>query len=99
TVMEGQYWIGDDRIVDLLGAFQELMADAPSPRSFGLTRRELKIVALVAAGRTNRKIAESLSLSAETVKHLLTAIFTKVGVASRLELAQFATQHRLGDGE
>jgi len=96
TVTEGKYWIGDERAVELVDTFRELMADAGSG-SFGLTRRQLKIVAMVAAGRTNRKIAESLSLSEDTVKHHLTVIFDKVGVSSRLELAQFAAQHRLRD--
>jgi two-component system nitrate/nitrite response regulator NarL len=97
TVIEGKYWIGDECAVELVDTFRRLMADAGAG-SFGLTRRELKIVAMVAAGRTNRKIAESLSLSEDTVKHHLTVIFDKVGVSSRLELAQFAARHRLRDG-
>ena len=95
TVMEGQYWIGNEGIVDLLDTFRELMSETPPAGSFGLTLRERKIVAMVVAGRTNRKIAESLSLSEDTVKHQLTIIFDKVGVSSRLELALFAAQHRL----
>ena len=95
TVMEGQYWIGNEGIVDLLDTFHELMSETPSAGSFGLTPREIKIVTMVVAGRTNRKIAESLFLSEDTVKHQLTMIFDKVGVSSRLELALFAAQHRL----
>ena len=98
TVTEGQYWIGDEPIVDLVDTVRDLMAESPPAGSFGLTRRELKIVAMVAVGRTNRKIAEGLSLSEATVKHHLTVIFDKVGVSSRLELAQFAARHRLRDG-
>ena len=98
TVMEGQYWIGNERIVDLLGTLRALMSEAPPAGSFGLTTRELKIVAMVVAGRTNRKIAESLSLREDTVKHQLTMIFAKVGVSSRLELARFAAHHRLLEG-
>ena len=97
AVMEGHYWIGVEPIADLLDTFRELMSEAPHADSFGLTSRELRIVAMVAAGRTNRKIAESLSISEDTVKHHLTAIFDKVGVSSRLGLAVFARHHQLLD--
>ena len=96
AVMTGQYWNGDGRSADLVETMRTLMAEAPLV-SFGLTRRQLMIVALVAAGRTNRQIAERLSVSEYTVKHYLTAIFSKLGVSSRLALAQFAAHHRLRD--
>ena len=88
----------DERAVELVDTFRELLADAGAG-SFGLSRRELKIVAMVAAGRTNRKIAESLSLSEDTIKHHLTVIFDKIGVSSRLELAQFAALHQIHGSE
>jgi len=95
TVMDGQYWIGNERIVDLPDTFRALMSETMPAASFGLTTRELTIVSLVVAGRTNRKIAAHLSLSEETVKHQLTTIFDKLGVSNRRELALFAAQHRL----
>jgi len=64
---------------------------------FGLTSRELDIVAAVRRGESNRAIARRLTLSEDTVKHHLTNVFDKTGVASRLELALFAMQHGLGD--
>src|SRR5437660_3766875 len=64
---------------------------------FGLTSRELDIVAAVRRGDTNRAIARRLALSEDTVKHHLTSVFDKTGVASRLELAVFAMQYGLGD--
>lgn len=64
---------------------------------FGLTSRELDIVAAVRRGESNRAIARRLALSEDTVKHHLTNVFDKTGVASRLELALFAMQHGLGD--
>ena len=68
----------------------------PAPQ-FGLTSRELEIVAAVRRGESNRAIARRLALSEDTVKHHLTNVFDKTGVASRLELALFAMQHGLGD--
>ena len=98
TVMDGHYWIADERVVDLPDTFRKMEREnAPPAGFFGLTASDLKIVAMVGAGLTNRKIAETLSLSEQTVKHHLTRIFDKLGVSSRLELALFAAQHRLLD--
>ena len=71
-------------------------AAAQSPQ-FGLTSRELDIVSAVRRGESNRAIARRLALSEDTVKHHLTNVFDKTGVASRLELALFAMQHGLGE--
>jgi DNA-binding NarL/FixJ family response regulator len=71
----------------------------PKSRNFGITPRELEVVAAVVAGRTNRVIAEELSISEHTVKHQLTSIFDKLGVSGRLELAVFAANHGLVNPE
>ena len=98
TVMDGHYWIADERVVDLPDTFRKMERENAPPASFfGLTASDLKIVAMVGAGLTNRKIAETLSLSEHTVKHHLTRIFDKLGISSRFELALFAVQHRLLD--
>jgi len=65
--------------------------------AFGLTSRELDIVAAVRRGDSNRAIARRFSLSEDTVKHHLTRVFDKTGVFSRLELAMFAIKHGLGE--
>ena len=49
----------------------------------GLTGREAEVLALVAAGRTNREIAETLVLSHKTVARHLSNIFAKLDVRSR----------------
>jgi DNA-binding CsgD family transcriptional regulator len=53
-----------------------------------LTAREREIAELVAAGRTNREIAEQLVLSARTIDAHLRNVFAKLEVRSRVELAR-----------
>ena len=50
---------------------------------------------LVAQGRTDRQIAAALGLSAETVGRHLSAVFRKLGVASRAAAAAAAVRHGL----
>jgi DNA-binding NarL/FixJ family response regulator len=52
-----------------------------------LTPREREISELVAAGKTNREIADSLVVSVRTVDFHLRNVFKKLGVRSRTELA------------
>jgi DNA-binding NarL/FixJ family response regulator len=97
TVVSGQYWVGREEVSDLVAALRGLLPTGADERqrSFGLTRRELEIVAAIVEGCTNRDIAQKFSLSEDTVKHHLTHIFDKLGVSNRLELAMFAVNHRL----
>jgi DNA-binding NarL/FixJ family response regulator len=101
AVKAGEYWIGRDAVADLMAYLntQEAERASPAKARFGLTARELQIVALVVEGGTNREIAESLGLSDDTVKHHLSNIFDKVGVHSRLELGLFAVNHGLIDDQ
>jgi len=97
VVMDGQYWVGRDRVADLVTTLRELSiaTPPPSPNNFGLTPRELEVVAVIAGGYSNSDIAVKLSISEKTVKHHLTNIFEKLGVSNRLELALFALHHNL----
>lgn len=55
-----------------------------------LSHREKQIVGLVAAGATNREIADRLYLAESTVKNHLSSVFVKLGVRSRAEAAAAA---------
>jgi DNA-binding CsgD family transcriptional regulator len=59
-------------------------------RLAGLTPRELEVLSLVAAGRTNREISDELYISEKTVARHLTNIFNKVEVESRTQAAAWA---------
>ena len=54
----------------------------------GLTAREREIAELIAAGRTNREVAEQLVLSTRTIEAHVRNIYAKLGVRSRVELAR-----------
>jgi DNA-binding NarL/FixJ family response regulator len=60
-----------------------------------LTPRELEVLLLVAAGKTNRAIAAQLFLSEKTVDRHMSNILTKLDVPSRAAATAFAYEHRL----
>jgi len=95
-VMAGEYWVGRDRVSGLVEALRAHLHPLPSGReAFGLTDRELEVIAAIVAAYSNRDIAAKLQISEKTVKRHLTNIFEKLGVSNRLELALFAMNHRL----
>jgi DNA-binding CsgD family transcriptional regulator/tetratricopeptide (TPR) repeat protein len=68
---------------------------APPPTAqLGLTRRESEVLALIAAGRSNRQIAQALFISPKTASVHVSNILAKLGAAGRMEAAAIA--HRLG---
>lgn len=71
--------------------------DDDSPLA-GLTRRELEVIEFVAAGRTNREIANELFLSVRTVDRHVSRIFEKLGVNSRAAAASQFERARAGGG-
>jgi DNA-binding NarL/FixJ family response regulator len=98
TATTDQYWIGRDDVGFIVEQMRRLTQQAEAEqhaKKFRLTRREMDIVTAVAAGESNKGIAERLSLSEDTVKHHVSHVFDKLGVYSRLELAVFAINHKL----
>jgi DNA-binding CsgD family transcriptional regulator len=61
----------------------------------GLTGRELEVLRLLAAGKTNHAIATSLVLAEKTVDRHVSNLYTKLGVSSRAAATAYAYQHRL----
>jgi HD-GYP domain-containing protein (c-di-GMP phosphodiesterase class II)/DNA-binding CsgD family transcriptional regulator len=61
----------------------------------GLSRREIEVLRLVAAGHSNPEIAARLHISRRTAEHHVQHIYTKIGVASRPGAALFAVENDL----
>jgi ATP/maltotriose-dependent transcriptional regulator MalT len=61
----------------------------------GLTERELEVLRLVAAGRSNREIAGALVISEHTVARHVQNIYAKLDVSSRAAAGAFAFEHDL----
>jgi DNA-binding NarL/FixJ family response regulator len=74
---------------------------SPSPRQLeqqaygGLTSREREVVAFVAQGKSNREIAESLIVGERTVEAHVSNILSKLGFASRAQIAAWAVERGL----
>jgi DNA-binding NarL/FixJ family response regulator len=60
-----------------------------------LSQREAQVLRLIAAGKTNREIAERLFISEKTVARHVSNIFDKLGVASRAAATARAYQRNL----
>ena len=59
-----------------------------------LTEREREILQHLSRGKSNKAIAQSLSISHDTVKLHVRHILSKLGLTSRVEAAVFAVEHR-----
>ncbi|HEY9880911.1 MAG TPA: response regulator transcription factor [Leptolyngbyaceae cyanobacterium] len=61
------------------------------PELAGLTSREREVLSLIAAGASNREIAESLYISERTVKNHITRILSQLGLRDRTQAAMFVS--------
>jgi len=78
-----------------LARVEELSRKGTARAAEGLTAREVEVLCLVAAGKTNRAIAADLFLSEKTVARHVSNIFTKLGLSSRAAATAYAYQHDL----
>lgn len=76
-----------------LARLDKLPASVGSGAATGLSRRELQVIGLIAAGRTNRVIARELAISERTVDRHVSNILTKLGLPSRSAATAYAYQH------
>jgi DNA-binding NarL/FixJ family response regulator len=99
VVENGEIWVGRKLIPHLLeelATLAEQQKDVPTKldtRLERITPRERQIVHLLSAGASNKEIAKRLDVTERTVKAHLTAIFKKLGISGRLQLALYALEH------
>ena len=62
-----------------------------------LTDQEIRILALISGGKTNKEIAADIFLSDKTVRNYVSSILSKLSVKTRAEAAVFAVRHNIDD--
>jgi len=60
-----------------------------------LTEREMDVLRLIAAGKSNQEVADELFISVKTVKYHVTNLLAKLGVEDRTQAAIYAYKHGL----
>ena len=60
-----------------------------------LTKREMEVLAFVASGKSNKEVAEALSISVKTVETHKTHILIKLGLNNNSELVRYAVKHNI----
>ncbi|MGH3518372.1 MAG: response regulator transcription factor [Haloechinothrix sp.] len=78
-----------------LKAVEQLTPKRRGADTGGLSLREVEVLRLIVAGKTNHAIATDLFLSDKTVHRHVSNIFTKLGVGSRTAAATYAIEHNL----
>ncbi len=91
-------YIGDKYIqVDLIPLYNAriLQRDVERERKLVLTRREKEILVNIAAGMSNKDIAEKYDITERTVKNHITNLFKKINVSDRTQAAVYAIRNNL----
>lgn len=94
VVSQGGLWVGPELVERIVAATRSLLERSPAALASlpvadvsVLSARELEVAQAVASGKSNREVAEKLFISERTVKAHLGAVFEKLGVRDRLQLA------------
>lgn len=83
------------RLAEVRAALVEVGESATAALPDGLTPRQGEVLAWVAAGLTNREVAERLHLSVSTIERHLATIYRNLGLRGRVEASRYAARHGL----
>lgn len=84
----------EKRLLELRDKAESMPAQAQAYPD-GLTQREVEVLRLIAAGRSNREIAGELFLSLRTVERHITNIYSKIDAGGRADATAYALHHGL----
>jgi DNA-binding NarL/FixJ family response regulator len=94
VLIGGSDWFGDAaqgiRAIEAFLAEVAPLHDAPAQGTGVLSTREVEVLRLISAGKSNPQIAEELVISLNTVQRHVSNILAKTGVANRTEAALYA---------
>ena len=90
SVYQGEVYITPTLATSMLLEMTERPKSTPPDPLSELTPRERQILELVAGGKSNKEIGNSLELTEKTVKHYMTNILQKLQVRNRVEAALLA---------
>jgi two-component system invasion response regulator UvrY len=94
TVASGRKYISPFLSQELAS---KLVASSGKPSQQSLSNQELNVLRLIAAGKTNKAIAEELSLTSTTVSTYRSRISQKLGLKSDAEMVRYALENQLLD--
>ncbi len=94
TVARGESLLDPSVTGKVLERMRAMGTDDAHPHE-KLNPQERRILALIAEGKTNREIAETLYLSEKTVRNYVSMILSKLGLANRAEAAAYAVRQNL----
>jgi two-component system response regulator DevR len=93
-VLQGKMLLDRDQTRRILAQGHE----SGRPEAFAdLTDQELRVLALISQGKTNRKIAASMNLGEGTIRNYVSTVLDKLGAANRAEASAYAVRHKLDD--
>ena len=87
VVLSGGIWMGRSLVARLLKLVTERAQDSHAWDDGVLTERETTVARYAASGQANAQIADALGITERTVKAHLSAVFEKLNVSDRLQLA------------
>ncbi len=97
TVGRGESLLSPEVTARVMARVREASRQSAASAFAGLSEQELRMLAMLADGKTNREIAHTLHLSEGTVRNYVSTILGKLGVGNRAEAAAYAVKHRIGD--
>lgn len=93
TVYSGDTYV-EPSLMPLLNA-SLAERDVMNEKLSDLTKREIEVLKMIAAGSFNKEIASTLNISERTVKNHVSNIFKKIGVSDRTQAAVFAIKNNI----